>query len=97
MNVEEVCEVKNHLYHIDTDIRKAVEFLRDAKENISDAVDYLKVGRSDSILSGDEAMNIIENVLKKLDYTRTMLENDSDKMTKINVAIADRVKPLKFD
>ena len=92
MNVEEVCQVKNHLYHIDTDIRKVVEFLCDAKGNISDAVDYLRVGRSDSILSYDEAMSIIDNVLNQMDHSRSTLEKPSDKMNKINVAIADKVK-----
>ena len=87
MNVEEVDQVNNRLFHIDTDIRKAVEFLRDAKQNISDAVDYLRVGRSDSILSYEEAISIIDTVLNQMDHSRSTLEKTSEKMTKINVAV----------
>ena len=97
MNVEEVGKVNNHLYHIDTDIREVVEFLRDAKENISDAVDYLRVGRSDSIFSYEEAMSIIDNVLNQMDHSRSTLEKNSEKMINMNFAIEDKLKPLNFD
>ena len=49
MNVEEADKVTNHLYHLDRDVRKVVEFLRDAKEHIYDVVEYLRDGSSDSI------------------------------------------------
>ena len=97
MNAEEVDQVNNRLFHINTDIRKSVEFLRDAKQNISDAVDYFRVRRSDSILSYEEAISIIDTVLNQMDHHRSTLEKSSDKMIKMQVAIADRVKPLKLD
>ena len=93
MNIGEVDKVKNHLYHLDRDVRQVAEFLRDVKEHIHDAVEYIGEGSSDTILSKDEAMCIINDVLSAMDQSRSTLERTSQKMVDINVAIADKVKP----
>ena len=40
MNVEDVDKLKNHLYHLDRDVRQVAEILRDVKEHIHDAVEF---------------------------------------------------------
>ena len=48
---------------------------------------------SDTILSKDEAMCIVNDVLSAMDRSRSTLERTSQKMVDINAAIADKVKP----
>ena len=85
------------MYHLDEDVRKVIEFLQDAKHHISDVVHYLLSRRSEYILSEDQAMSIVNNVLNDMDHSRATLEKTSEKMSKINVAVKNRLKKLDLD